>query len=369
MGCQTQPSEHDGSALYATTYHALSPICLETDGLSADNIDLVFESELGRFSLSQFDATGKLTAMGAVGSGSAKSAVIVNDFLKYRTYPLAMVVSRDHTGTTEANTHKSIHVRSPAEFEALNATTKGKEEIDFIGVVPVYIGVGVRILADVSEIKGDVNFASLPALAVAAATNRARGTISVGAMGISGKSMGLLIQQPVALNDATVQTALQSVGAIKASLAAVGEPESDRPQAFRLRPVVMGFELSERRPEYINAIRDFIYGSAFMLSVMGNTGSQNVHIEAISMNVYNQTLLERVNSLYTFAKGAPLPDQDMLAIIAERHVAKELGRPVWRDPATKPTEALQRFKVIEQTVATQEQENATTKMATSMPSR
>lgn len=268
---------------YATTYHALSPISMSTVGLLPSNMRYVFESEMGRFSLIQFDAEGNMTAGLFSGNTTIATATVANDYLKYRTYPVPLVLSEEKVAQAERKrnnrkTDLKVTARTPEEWAGLTEDVRARERVVFEGSVPVYVGVGVRILAEINNISGNVNFSSLPAISASATATGARGTISVGAMGITGDAIGLMIQQPVALNDATVQSALQSVGAIKAGLAAVGRAGegNETAMAVYLRPVVMGFELAQNNTTYVTAIREFLYNSTYTLDVEPVEGQEGI---------------------------------------------------------------------------------------------
>jgi hypothetical protein len=140
------------------------------------------------------------------------------------------------------------------------------ERIEFMGAVPVYIGTGVRITTEVNAITGNINLGSLPAVTAAVSANEANGTISVGSMGITGDSIGLMIQQPVNLSEASVESAMQSVGAIKASIAAAASASNAAGNSpFRFHPQVIGFEFFSRNPKIIEAVRAHVTAAEIMI--------------------------------------------------------------------------------------------------------
>ena len=98
-----------------------------------------------------------------------------------------------------------------SEFD-LDASASG------IYVVPVYVGVGLRLTAEIEVIKGTVNLSSLPGIAASVEAGNASGSLVVQTLGITGKqtSTGLIITSD--LNETTVQNAILSLGKIKAIL-------------------------------------------------------------------------------------------------------------------------------------------------------
>lgn len=83
-------------------------------------------------------------------------------------------------------------------------------------VVPVYVGVGLRLTALVDVKKGSINLASLGAIAAAAEADQVAGTLTVQTLGVSGPQVSSTLPLPSELNSTTVQNAIQSLGAIKA---------------------------------------------------------------------------------------------------------------------------------------------------------
>lgn len=268
---------------YGTTYHALSPKSVETSGVTDGNLQDVFESELGRYSLTEFDAEGNLTTPFVDPQAKVTNALIVSDFLKYRTFPVEIKVlkgtSSNLAGSAAGGTRRKTKQGDTVAWALDTGESEDNPEYKnahaskiFSGAVSVYIGIGVRIIADVNNISGKVDLTNLPAVAASVSANSTHGTIAVGTMGISGNNLGLLIQQPVALNDTTVQSALQTVGAIKAGLASAGAPAAVPPApaakpTYQLRPVILGYEGGPTDPVASAAVEDFISKKQFKLTI------------------------------------------------------------------------------------------------------
>lgn len=95
---------------------------------------------------------------------------------------------------------------SPGELERLQGNT----------VIPVYVGVGLRLTADLQVLKGTVNLSSLGAIAAGVEAGRASGSLVVQTLGITGKQVSTALPLPSELNQTTVQNAILSLGSIKA---------------------------------------------------------------------------------------------------------------------------------------------------------
>ncbi len=85
-------------------------------------------------------------------------------------------------------------------------------------VVPVYIGVGLRLTASVIVKEGTVNLSSLGALAAAAEAGKLSGSLTVQTLGITGNKVSTSLPIPSEINQTTIQNAILSLGSIKAIL-------------------------------------------------------------------------------------------------------------------------------------------------------
>ena len=120
-------------------------------------------------------------------------------------------------------------------------------------VIPVYVGVGLRLTADVTVHKGSVNLSSLGALSAAAEAKQITGSLVVQTMGVTGPKIQSALPLPSELNATTIQNAIVSVGAIKALM---GE------QGTLLRPRVLGIynPMKQSNQQTINLIVSQLVG-------------------------------------------------------------------------------------------------------------
>jgi hypothetical protein len=84
--------------------------------------------------------------------------------------------------------------------------------------VPVYVGIGLRLRANVTVLSGKVNLSSLPALTAAVSAGKATGTMSVQTIGISGKAARSNLLLLDKIDTTTIQNAIQVLASIKASI-------------------------------------------------------------------------------------------------------------------------------------------------------
>jgi len=84
--------------------------------------------------------------------------------------------------------------------------------------IPLYIGIGLRVTADVWTSSGKVDIGGLGPIGAAAEVNQLRGSMVVQTLGVNGKSISAALPIQSELNRTTAQNAIVSVGAIKALL-------------------------------------------------------------------------------------------------------------------------------------------------------
>lgn len=83
-------------------------------------------------------------------------------------------------------------------------------------IIPVYVGLGLRLTATITVTKGSANLSSLGSLAAGAEAGKLVGSLVVQTLGISGKSVSTSLPLPSELNQTTIQGAILALGSIKA---------------------------------------------------------------------------------------------------------------------------------------------------------
>jgi hypothetical protein len=132
------------------------------------------------------------------------------------------VFARDTTGATEGSTgfyaiSRHNNVPRPGNSGQPSPERKNGEVVTPTEVnVPVYVGVGLRVTADVVAIEGNSNLSGLDVISAAAENGQVTGSLTVQTLGINGKSISAALPIQSELNRTTVQNAIASLGAIKA---------------------------------------------------------------------------------------------------------------------------------------------------------
>jgi hypothetical protein len=140
---------------------------------------------------------------------SGSSYVVVLDYTLTQTKPMSIAV-RDST----------LRVLDPEQVQEFTESQSRTAQTDRsrLTYVPVYLGVGLRLTANVVVRSGTVNLGNLLAIGAAAQENRVSGTMVVQTLGISGAGVSALLPMPSDINTTTIQAAIQSLGAIKTKL-------------------------------------------------------------------------------------------------------------------------------------------------------
>jgi hypothetical protein len=186
------------------------------------------DTETVRISLNRLNQSGSASVAVVKASEAGESYVLTVDYIKYFA----------------SNRRLSVKYQRPGG-------SGQREEASFDGNVPIYSGVGVRILAEFEALKGDVNISGLPALALAASVNAIAGRLTVQTLGVTGPEISALMPIISDISVTSIQSAVQAVSAIKAKL---------YDQSTVAYPKVVGFEAPADRLEAIPAITEALYG-------------------------------------------------------------------------------------------------------------
>jgi len=147
------------------------------------------------------------------------------------------------------------YITSGMDINSVYTSTnaKGKdEEKCFVGTVPMYTGIGLRIRAEFKALETDLNISGLPAIAVAASSNGISGRLTVQTLGITGPEVTGLMPLLSDISVTSIQSAVQAVGAIKAKI---------YEESTTVYPKIVAFESPERDPALIRAITEVMYAS------------------------------------------------------------------------------------------------------------
>lgn len=169
-----------------------------------------------RMAIKQISGGAKISlGASSVGSEGSRYQVIL-DYINVDSTNIRFRIGKSTTAGLEViRIPDSIELRSESQSKFLSERDKTGGEIGNT-VIPVYVGVGLRLTADIKVIKGNINLASLGAIAASVEAGNASGSLVVQTIGVTGKQVSVSLPMPSELNQTTVQTAILSLGSIKA---------------------------------------------------------------------------------------------------------------------------------------------------------
>lgn len=156
--------------------------------------------ETMRLAVGQMSGSGNITYGPASAGYAGSNYVVVLDYIKYRALSLKLYkyVPFDNTNTVGYSTESYYSSNIPPDK-----------------IMPLYVGVGLRITANIKVNSGSVSLGNLIALGAAADAKSVTGTLVIQTMGISGPSISAAIPIPSDVSGTTIANALMAVGTIK----------------------------------------------------------------------------------------------------------------------------------------------------------
>jgi len=200
------------------------PATIDSSLTNGNSITRVLTDETIRLAIGSINGFANVTYGKDYVGYRGKRYLVILDYIKYTTIPYTVNVWRDTT---------RIHIRALTTGPPSAKPPFNDNNIIFgeTSTLPLYVGVGLRITADVTVNTDSLNL-ELFGLGVAASANQANGTLVVQTLGVSGENISPLLPLPSKLNETTIENAIVSLGTIKAK---IYEP------ATILAPKVLGF--------------------------------------------------------------------------------------------------------------------------------
>lgn len=142
--------------------------------------------ETMRFAVGQVDTSGKVSYGVASAGVQGHRYVVVLDYMKSTTFQ---------------------HPKPVADVSATGVRS-----------APTYVGIGLRLSANLVVHKGSVDLGSLLALGMAGESNQVSGSLMLQTLGVSGPSISAALAIPSDISTASIQAALVSIGTIKSKI-------------------------------------------------------------------------------------------------------------------------------------------------------
>ncbi|MBK1874650.1 hypothetical protein FE848_15605 [Marinobacter sp. 1-3A] len=142
-----------------------------------------------------------------------------------------------------------------------------EEKYDLV-TIPVYVGLGLRITADIRALKGDVALSSLGAIGAAAQAESLTGTLTLQTLGVTGQAVATALPLPSKLDQTTIENGILSLGSTRSAIYSSGDASENVTKTPRVvglyspvgsNPALINAiysELSRKRPTWIRRCED-----------------------------------------------------------------------------------------------------------------
>jgi len=167
-----------------------------------------------RLAVGEMDGSGNITYGPAAFSASGSNYTVILDYIKCTTKPYPIVLTNPAANLTTAHPHLKI-AHYPSQSEINSSSALGTPPT----FIPVYVGVGIRMTAHISVIKGSLTVGSISAIGAAAQAGQVTGDLSFQLLGISGPEIEAAYSSiPSDINTTAIQDALVAMGTIKSKI-------------------------------------------------------------------------------------------------------------------------------------------------------
>jgi len=207
-------------------YQPIDPIAINYNNFKNEGIINCFPNEATRVAIGKISRNGSLSFGSNVVTKKGENYTIIIDYIKYMTTSLpakySYVLGYNHGN---AEIIETLQTR----FGNLNGARKFKQEISEKDStnsrssnqqkikIPVYVGVGLRIQANIIILDDslNINLGSLYNLGIAASQNKLNGTLIIQTLGVSGPQISSALPIPDKINESTIQNAITALATIK----------------------------------------------------------------------------------------------------------------------------------------------------------
>lgn len=226
-GCKMLPKTPDteGERHSSLTYVPLDPLpirrlpgdnCTEsspvprTDQLSSNELLKTLSDQTVRMAIAQISSSGEITFTSAKIGGKNESYQVILDYMNTDTSPLHFAVRRkvEQTSVYQAGlynyrrTDYKVGEYIPVREVAPPSVRTSYEIIPLMDIedtsikpgyeiisLPVYVGLGLRLTANISINEGKVELTGLPSIASDASAGRVSGSLVVQTLGVTGRAI------------------------------------------------------------------------------------------------------------------------------------------------------------------------------------
>lgn len=135
--------------------------------------------------------------------------------IAYKKDPLSGTIIPTKLSQTAENEIVSYNVTTISNDSKLSAENeKYGETISF----PIYVGIGLRMSADLHALKSGISLGSFTGIGLEAQAENLSGTLTVQTIGVTGQSISTALPLPSKLDPTTIGNGIMSIGAIRATI-------------------------------------------------------------------------------------------------------------------------------------------------------
>lgn len=220
--------ESKSNGIYYIPFDPLEvPIQHGNKKITKERILRALPDEIMRLAIATRNSNGKLE-YGSNNIGyKSKSYEVILDYIKYSTAPLGIDILDSNL-------------------------TFNQDDPEFM--LPVYLGIGLRLKASINVLDGEVNLSNLIAIGAAAKAERISGSLVIQTLGISGESVSASIPFPSEISEESIQNAILALGSIRGKIYS---------ESTQIKPRVLG--------------------------ILNTTGDKNINLGKIYGNIMQQS--------------------------------------------------------------------------------
>jgi hypothetical protein len=185
-----------------------------------------------RMLVERFDLSGNVSYLTAKAGTAGESYRVTVDYINADTINVPVSITKSmrlkgtqsdykavniFAGTTEGYEPGS-EVYEVTRIDPTRLSTKGGSAAGTVFNIPVYVGVGLRVSANVHVVSATANISGIGVIGAEAEADKLRGSLIVQTLGVNGKSVAAALPIQNELNRTTAQNAIVAVGSIKALL-------------------------------------------------------------------------------------------------------------------------------------------------------
>jgi hypothetical protein len=216
------------------TYQPLDPLPIESTGLTNDKILSALPDETMRLAIGEVTANAGISYSTASIGYANHSYIIILDYIKYQTKSIdtVMINGEDNSNDKKTGNNKKLLPKTYYDENLKSySVVDTNQKTSF--VTPCYLGIGVRLTANIYINSGSIDLGNLFAIGAAAQVKTITGFLTIQTLGISGEKISPLIPMPSEINSSTIQAAILALGTIKSKIY--------DPEKVIITPRVVGF--------------------------------------------------------------------------------------------------------------------------------